>query len=248
MRSRNSAFTLIELLTVVAIIGVLAAILIGSISKVRDAARRATCASNLREIGAAFPLYAADNKGLYPAPRQPTITAPYTLTNPPPGTNPTGQSWQVEISRYVLSKQTYIWDVKDVYGQTNIAHCPSYDLFFDTAAKMSSQSNISTAGYGMNVNLNVGGANYYAGNWAGDTVKRFPSVNLTKPSTTVLIGDSAEYFINVTTAWTASSSYFDGYNNGAPQRHGGTANYLYADGHIASLTPEAAIVAAAYKP
>lgn len=61
MRSRSRAFTLIELLAVIAIIGVLAAIVIGSISKIRDAARRSTCTSNLRQIGAAFPLYAADN-------------------------------------------------------------------------------------------------------------------------------------------------------------------------------------------
>lgn len=251
MRSRSRAFTLIELLTVIAIIGVLAAIIIGSVSKIRDAARRSTCVSNLRQIGAAFPLYAADNKGLYPAPRQATYPYPggasYTKANPPPGVNPSGDNWQVEISRYILRDQNYIWDVKDIYGQANIAHCPTYDLFFNTGAKMSSQNNISTAGYGMNLNMNVGGMNYGGGTWGLENTRRFRAAAITNPSRTVLVGDSAEFFINVSTAWTTASNYLDGYSNGAPKRHGSTANYLFGDGHVETLTPEAAIKASAFK-
>ncbi|MFA6286503.1 MAG: DUF1559 domain-containing protein [Opitutaceae bacterium] len=254
MRSRPRAFTLIELLAVVAIVGVLAALVVGSVSKIRDAARRSTCASNLRQIGAAFQLYAADNKGLYPAPRMATypypVTPPgggsYTKQNPPPGVNPSGENWQVEISRYVVRDQNYIWDVKDIYGQANIAHCPSYDLFFNTAAKMSSQSNISTAGYGMNVNLNVNGSNYSGTTWGKENTLRFRAIGLTYPATTILVGDSANFFI--TLPWTADPSFLDGYGNAAPKRHGATANYLYADGHVAALPLETAIVAVAYKP
>ena len=252
MRSRSRAFTLIELLTVIAIIGVLAAIIIGSVSKVRDAARRSTCVSNLRQIGAAFPLYAADNKGMYPAVRQATYPYPggsgYTSANPPPGVNPSGDNWQVEISRYILRSQNYIWDVKDAYGNTNIAHCPTYDLFFNTSAKMSSQSSISTAGYGMNLNMNVGGTNYGGGTWGLENTRRFRAMAITYPSKTVLIGDSSEFFINVSTVWTPDTSHLDGYGNGAPKRHGSNANYLFADGHVETLDPAAAIIAAAFKP
>lgn len=251
MRARSRAFTLIELLAVVAIIGILAAIVIGSVSKIRDAARRSTCVSNLRQIGAAFPLYAADNKGLYPAPRQATYPYPggggYTAANPAPGVNPSGDNWQVEISRYVLRSQNYIWDVKDAYGSSNISHCPTYDLFFNTAAKMSSQSNISTAGYGMNLNMNVGGVNYGGGTWGLENTRRFRASAITYPSKTVLVGDSAEFFINVSTAWTAAANYLDGYSNGAPARHGSVANYLFADGHVETLDPTAAIAAAAFR-
>lgn len=59
-------FTLIELLTVIAIIGILAAILIPTIGAVRQKARAANCASNLRQIGMAFNLYANENKDLFP--------------------------------------------------------------------------------------------------------------------------------------------------------------------------------------
>ncbi|AHF89050.1 N-terminal cleavage protein [Opitutaceae bacterium TAV5] len=59
----RSAFTLIELLTVIAIIGILAAIIIPTVGKVREAARTAACQSNLRQFGVASLLYAQDHKG-----------------------------------------------------------------------------------------------------------------------------------------------------------------------------------------
>jgi prepilin-type N-terminal cleavage/methylation domain-containing protein/prepilin-type processing-associated H-X9-DG protein len=62
------AFTLIELLTVIAIIGILAAILIPVVGSVRESARGASCTSTLRQIGAAMLLYANDH-GAIPAAR-----------------------------------------------------------------------------------------------------------------------------------------------------------------------------------
>jgi general secretion pathway protein G len=59
-------FTLVELLTVIAIIGVLAAIIIPVVGRVRDSARSTQCLSNLRQIGAASRLYADDHKGMTP--------------------------------------------------------------------------------------------------------------------------------------------------------------------------------------
>ena len=60
------AFTLIELLTVIAIIGILAAIIIPTVGRVRQSARAAQCKSNLRQIGTALHLYAAENKDRMP--------------------------------------------------------------------------------------------------------------------------------------------------------------------------------------
>src|SRR5690606_4582396 len=63
---KPGAFTLIELLTVIAIIGILAAILIPIVGKARNSAGRAKCASNLRQCGAALFLFANDNNGWLP--------------------------------------------------------------------------------------------------------------------------------------------------------------------------------------
>ena len=69
-RGPRAGFTLIELLTVIAIIGILAAIIIPTVGKVRETAQRTVDANNLREIGKAAAIYAADNRDALPNPYQ----------------------------------------------------------------------------------------------------------------------------------------------------------------------------------
>ncbi|MDR1282867.1 MAG: prepilin-type N-terminal cleavage/methylation domain-containing protein, partial [Opitutaceae bacterium] len=73
------AFTLIELLTVVSIIGILAGIMIPVVGKVRESANAATCKSNLRQLATAALLYAQDNRGYFPSKR---LYQPSTASEP----------------------------------------------------------------------------------------------------------------------------------------------------------------------
>lgn len=67
---RHRAFTLVELLTVIAIVGVLAGIIIPVVNSVRGSALRSRCMSNIRQISiATLLLTTQDNKGKYPAMR-----------------------------------------------------------------------------------------------------------------------------------------------------------------------------------
>ena len=66
--SARRAFTLIEFLTVIAIIGVLAAIIIPTVGRVRESARAAHCTSNLRQLGSGILLHSQANKDRLPGP------------------------------------------------------------------------------------------------------------------------------------------------------------------------------------
>lgn len=66
MSKRTDAFSLIELLTVIAIIAILAAILIPIVGKVQSQAKLSNCISNLRQWGMANLLYAQEHDSLIP--------------------------------------------------------------------------------------------------------------------------------------------------------------------------------------
>jgi len=63
----NIAFTLVELLAVIAIIGILAALLMPAFGGVREKASRVKCANNLRQCGVALFAYAGEHNGELPA-------------------------------------------------------------------------------------------------------------------------------------------------------------------------------------
>ncbi len=87
---KRTGFTLIELLVVVAIIAILSAILFPVFAQAREKARSVSCLSNVRQIGAAYMMYASDYDGFLPL----------TLDSP-------GSSWTDQCQPYLKNRQVY---------------------------------------------------------------------------------------------------------------------------------------------
>ena len=116
-RKARKGFTLLELLIVIGILGVLIAILLPAIGKVREFDRRVTCQSNLRHIGVGLFAYAA-REGTFPYPASvvdgKTFGAPWTSM----GLHPPS----AQYTRFCMLGQLYAAaDVADAH----IFYCPS---------------------------------------------------------------------------------------------------------------------------
>jgi prepilin-type N-terminal cleavage/methylation domain-containing protein/prepilin-type processing-associated H-X9-DG protein len=75
-RTSDSAFTLIELLIVIAIIGILAALLLPAMNKAKQKAQGAYCMNNGKQLLMALNLYASDNKDWFPPNEMPNMNVP----------------------------------------------------------------------------------------------------------------------------------------------------------------------------
>lgn len=221
MKSRRKAFTLIELLVVIAIISILAAILFPVFARAREQARKASCQSNLKQIGLGVMMYVQDYDGKFPIAYMGTeMDSGWYGDNALHSTR-----WYQVLYPYVKSKQIFV--------------CP-------TAGPIN-----YSGGYGWNIRGTgspYNGFGYTASSW-GTPSGTGPVTRsaVQESSRTILITDPASdgYSGNGEYAIGYSSLHY------MPVLHGGQVgpfsgtntltnytgggNYLFADGHVKFL-------------
>ena len=217
MRPRP-AFTLVELLVVVGIVTVLAALLLSATSAARQAAASAQCLSNLRQMAAAAADYAVRNDGSYP-PAQWTDPADQSLL----------RGWDFTKRNDTVVGPGFLWAPQPV---TAVQQCPSFD------GSAQSGDDVFT-GYNYNTS--------YIGHGTGELVASPARMMRVKhPSRTLLFGDGqwrlgANKYMRSPKASPSEDPvpYADGSAARAAGtqgfRHRGATNAAFCDGHAESL-------------
>jgi prepilin-type N-terminal cleavage/methylation domain-containing protein/prepilin-type processing-associated H-X9-DG protein len=203
MRGRK-AFTLVELLVVIGIIALLISILLPTLAGARRNANTVKCLSNLRQVGTAFQLYAADFRGAIPVVRQdgPDTNPAQTITY--------NVWWTDQIGPYVAkatfnsgtvadmndAQNTVIWGCTEWAGRskTGPTGISQYDTGYGMNAQFSTQPDYPNPG------STPTPPNEFAMRWLGPTPPypgryyRFGSI--TNPTERVLVADSMLWFLN----------------------------------------------------
>jgi prepilin-type N-terminal cleavage/methylation domain-containing protein/prepilin-type processing-associated H-X9-DG protein len=224
---KQKAFTLIELLVVIAIIAILASILFPVFARARENARRASCMSNLKQIGLGVMMYVQDYDDTYPSADR------YVS-----GSSGAQTFWFWDIEPYVKDFRTFV--------------CPSSGQGFGPASASYDWDRydhdyVKGGNYGANLLvMRYESSSYYP---------NFKMASVSSAASTYLIMDSgyyaiSPYYVKGPYSWfylpgdgglgvSKSSSLADrledDFNNG---RHFQGVNIVFADGHVKWLKRE----------
>lgn len=213
---RHRAFTLVELLVVVAIIGLLVGLLLPAVQASRAAARRAHCTSNMKQLGIAILMFTDTHNGSFPF----TV---HSNVYGPSGELLRNKSWVFTLAPYVESVDAIRICQDDQTGEQRLVSDPpgtSYVIneYVSNPKVKDSVTNINKA------------------------VNTHGMLMIFEGSEQRAVSTDTEHVHCSTwyTPWKIANGVVWDYMIAEiqPDRHSITANYLYGDGHVETIAEE----------
>lgn len=208
LRKTKNGFTLIELLVVISIIALLLGLLVPSLNKARQQAKRTICLSNVRQTGIGLRAYLQDNEHRLP-PSSCSCTEPEKY-------------WLLVLSQYI--------------GEGLLFRCPAdraknFVNWEKTPPVKEQLQNYRWSSYGYNELIGPQD-NFYGGKYSR-------VMNIPRPDCTIFMFESPNDWIREDHAHPQQwESIEQASQDIAHDRHLGTSNYLFLDGHCANLEIE----------
>jgi prepilin-type N-terminal cleavage/methylation domain-containing protein/prepilin-type processing-associated H-X9-DG protein len=236
LRAKPGGFTLLELLIVIAILALLMSILLPSLNRAKELARKAVCLSNIRHLALSNHLYAQDNDGHF-------VLAAEDIWWP------NLKRWHGERDSVNEAFDPQRSPMMPQMGSAGLKECPSFRKEFDFSDESGQEAAFEAGcgGYGYNASY-IGGRNdrYGASPVAAAHSARLEDIR--NPGETVMFTDSA--FVTMIGSSRRKVAYsfceppFWQLNAGPPSdmrpnptidfRHLDQCNVAWADGHATS--------------
>ena len=246
--ARSRAFTLVELLVVLAIIVLLLAILIPSLQQAREAARTSACLSNLRQTTLGFSMYGED--WAYRVPLARSVVSGYSASGAWPG--------NIRLWPHMLTNGDDPYDrpTGTSYVHRKVSLCPSN--IFHAADSKTKGNNVAYAVYLPDSTeqkkrnyLFVESTQITYGTTDVMSVSLCYIQRVSAPSTTIIFADSYTDHNSAATTHQMANFRADGFSNwngGIHAIHNKRANVAFFDGHAETGAPDQLYKNTATKP